>query len=259
MVEATSTFKQLIELSQRRPLVSQRFFIEKLKHYSQYSDRILVVCGKSGSGVSTSLAWLAETIDKPADALLANAEEADWVERTFRKLNINTSNIISSLTFIHENMEVFLIIDNGDNLSNELLDALAEKARLDYFHCVLAVKPGSPAHQWAIENEDRVLMQGVEPLPEEDIRTLLVSKLQLSDKQADILLNEHTVTKIIKRSGGRPGVAIDWAQKILSQSGQSIINRLIPSHLSWRTLSYVIIGILLVSVLVFLLMDQFYF
>ncbi|MCO7224473.1 SPOR domain-containing protein [Pleionea sp. CnH1-48] len=256
MGKQVSTFRQMIELSQRMSLDSQKTLCERLEHYSVYSDRIIALKGAPGTGRSTLLSLLIEAIEPPIAVAKLTAE--DHFQQTFAdQLSLNEMDTEQDygdfLASIPESKEVLLLIDEADYLPDELLFALDEKVKSDTFHCVVVVNEHMDKDSWYLQHHEQVLELLVPTISDDEAVGLIAHKMQLSDSQLLLIVDEKKVDNIVRQCNGNIGLLTEAAEELSAQLNrqQATASKAEPTANLIRGAGFVAIAVLLALVLIF--------
>ena len=260
MSQPESFFQTLIDASQQAEhkslltLKTQAMMLERLEHFSLYSDRLVFISGESGSGRSTLLKLFQQRVPDTISAVRVDCTKQDWFFDVLTNCGLHSKAGQQSFQFglsqIKSDKEVVLLLDNADELTIDQIELLAEKVKSDHFHCVLSVDQHSKNLQWGYEYPKRVVLLKAEPLAIDESRELLASSINLPSSQLALLLPDDKLNALIKQSNGNPGTLVTQATELLEQSSQTRITKT-SAHKPLVLMGYGLLALLLISVLIF--------
>jgi DamX protein len=260
MSQPESFFQTLIDASQQAEhkslltLKTQAMMLERLEHFSLYSDRLVFISGESGSGRSTLLKLFQQRVPDTISAVRVDCTKQDWFFDVLTNCGLHSKAGQQSFQFglsqIKSDKEVVLLLDNADELTIDQIELLAEKVKSDHFHCVLSVDQHSKNLQWGYEYPKRVVLLKAEPLAIDESRELLAFSINLPSSQLALLLPDDKLNALIKQSNGNPGTLVTQATELLEQSSQTRITKT-SAHKPLVLMGYGLLALLLISVLIF--------
>lgn len=210
--------------AQRKPVLGQ------LHHLARYSQLLLVVTGPHGSGKTLlRQALVASTNKQSVQSVVISARGAGDVGGVLRQvaqgLGMQQMDVRSILAQVSQlaltGQEVYLLVDDAEQLADSALDALFTLAagnadgRPHVF--LFAESDILPRLELLADGEERFHAIELLPYSEDETREYLVQRLDGAGQGID-LLSDDQVTDIHLSSGGWPGAINQAAREVLVES-----------------------------------------
>ncbi|MFC5694094.1 AAA family ATPase [Pseudomonas sp. GCM10022186] len=210
--------------AQRKPVLGQ------LHHLARYSQLMLVVSGRHGSGKTLlRQALVASTNKQSVQSLVVSArssvEAGGLLRQIAQGLNVAQADLRSILAQIGQlaltGQEVYLLVDDAEELDDASLEqllALAEGNVEARPHVFLFGEDSLLARLDAlVEGEERFHVIELQPYSLEETREYLAQRLEGAGRGVELLSDEQ-VEEIHLQSGGWPGAINQVARDMLVEA-----------------------------------------
>jgi DamX protein len=236
-------------------LASQQHLLQRLEHFSIYSDRLIVIVGASGSGKSTLIQMLAKNTPEPIQIITANCCQLDWFSSVLSQYGIHSAAGEKSFHFglgqIEPTRDLLLILDEAEHLTIEQLERLAEKVQNENFHCVLAIDESSHNLLWLKDSPEQVILLQVEPLTEQESRQLLCSVLEIEPHQLPKIMDDSQLQSALDECGGIPGQIIAFARTLLEPHSEASSEKAVSPKTIFMSLAYLSVALVFIFALIY--------
>ncbi len=236
-------------------LPSQQQLLQRLEHFSIYSDKLIALAGQAGSGKSSLLSLLAQSTPAPIQVIKTNCRNSDWFSSVLSQYGLHSAAGEKSFHFglgqIEPAQDLLLILDEAEHLTLDQIERLADKVKTDNFHCILALDESSNNLIWLKESSEQVLLLQVEPLSEEESLQLLAHELGVEDHQLSVIVGESKLESFLGECDGTAGHIISFARNLLHVQAQSNFVKPVSTKSIFLSLSYLSIAVLLIFALIY--------
>lgn len=236
-------------------LASQQQLLQRLEHFSIYSDKLIVLVGASGSGKSSILSLLANSTPAPVRVIRANCQKPDWFAGVLSQYGIHSAAGEKSFHFglgqIDPVEDFLLILDEAEHLTIEQIERLADKVQGENFHCVLAIDESSHNLAWLSESPEQVLLLQIEPLNDDECSVLLAHELGVEEHQLSVVIGELKVSTLSEDCEGNPGEVISYARSLLSSQSEVVGRKSVSTKSILMSVAYLSLALVLTLALVF--------
>jgi len=255
MGTATGILQAFKEQKAALTLRSQTDIVERMEHFSVYSDRLIVLTGDEGSGKSFIIDQLIDQIPREVQHQLLSCKDSEWFHHLLDYHEIDGLAAQQSFHFglnqVEPESDCLLILDDADDLTIEQIEHFIQKTALDNFHCVVVLSDHAPTLRWLNENPGSVVRLGVEPLSNEESLKLLSFHLCEEEKNVVQLVGEKELENIIKRCKGNPSQLISFAHQLQRSAPEAITEKKFNKVSLPLSIVYLALALLLIVVLIF--------
>ncbi len=232
-------------------LESQEDFAQKLSHLCLYSDRLIILSGELGSGRTHILSSLSKLLKEHSQVFAFSAATHDWFATFLSHFQIEAKNLEEALSVIDETQDIFCLIDDAGQLSEEERLLLSKKAQSEHWGCVIVLTQSQELDEWCQQHEKQVLRQSVPAITYDESLSIMSKRMQLSQEQLVMVVGNKHLKQFFERSQGIPGELNKIADSLIIDKSTKVKTTQLPFRLQW----IMVVGVALFTLAGFFIWD----